>query len=128
MTAAKTLIIALLSVTASLAMAGEIKPYDQKTFDRLTHDGKPVVLAIHATWCPTCKAQKPIVNELMGQAAYKNVTTLMIDFDADKPLLKTYKVGMQSTLIGFKGSKEVARSVGDTTRDGIEALVKKTVN
>jgi hypothetical protein len=34
---------------------------------------------------------------------------------------------MQSTLIGFKGRREVARSVGDTTRAGIETLVKKTV-
>jgi len=63
----------------------------------------------------------------MGQAAFRDVTTLTIDFDAGKPLLKKYKVSMQSTLIGFKGRREVARSVGDTTRAGIETLVKKTV-
>ena len=41
----------------------------------------------------------------------KPVTTLMIDFDVDKPLLKKYAVTMQSTLIGFKGVQEVGRSV-----------------
>ena len=64
----------------------------------------------------------------MGQPAYKDVTTYMVDFDTAKPLLRKYKVGMQSTLIAFKGGKEVGRSVGDTTPAGIEALVKKTVN
>ena len=116
-----------LFASASLALAGEIKTYDQKTFDTLTQAGKPVVLHIHATWCPTCKTQIPIVRDLMGQPAYKDVTTLMIDFDTSKPLLKTYKVAMQSTLIAYKGNKEVARSVGDTARDGIERLVKATV-
>ena len=124
----KTAVLFILSAFVSLAMAGEIKPYNQVQFDKLSAEGKPVLLAIHASWCPTCKAQKPIIGELMGQAAYKDVTTLVIDFDAEKPLLKHYKVGMQSTLIAFKGTKEVGRSVGDTTKAGIENLIQKTVN
>lgn len=86
------------------------------------------MVAVHASWCPTCKVQKPIVEELMKQNDYKDVTTLLIDFDSEKPLLSKYKVGMQSTLIAFKGISEVGRSVGDTTRPGIEGLVKKTLN
>jgi len=120
--------VAFLSIlSASLSIAGAVKPYTQAGFDQLASEGKPVVLAIHANWCPTCKAQKPIIDDLMGQAAYRDVTTLTIDFDAEKPLLKKYRVSVQSTLIGFKGRREVARSVGDTTRAGIETLVKKTV-
>ena len=109
-------------------MAGEIKPFDQKEFDKLTHEGKPVVLDISATWCPTCKAQKPIIDGLMKQPAYKDVTLMTIDFDAAKPTLNRFKVTMQSTLVAFRGDKEVGRSVGDTTPQGLEGLVKKTLN
>ena len=125
---AKFAALLTLSSLMSLAMAGDIKPFNQQEFDKLTHDGKPVVLDISATWCPTCKAQKPIIDGLMKQPAYKDVTLMTLDFDADKPTLKRFKVSMQSTLVAFKGDKEVDRSTGDTTPAGLEALVKKTVN
>ncbi len=124
---AKVALLLIFSMFFSVVSAGAIKPYSQAEFDRLSAARKPVVLAIHATWCPTCKAQKPILSALMNLPAYQDVTLLMIDFDTDKPLVQKYKVPMQSTLIGFRGGREVARSVGDTTHAGIEGLVKKTV-
>ena len=124
----KTAALLALSSLMSLAMAGEIKPFNQKDFDKLTHDGKAVVLDISATWCPTCKEQKPIIDGLMKQPAYKDVTLMTLDFDTAKPTLKKFKVTMQSTLVAFKGDKEVGRSVGDTTPEGLEGLIKKTVN
>lgn len=125
---AKTALLIALSTMATLALAGEIRPFSQKDFDKLTSEGKPVVLDISATWCPTCKEQKPIIDGLMKQPAYKDVTLMTIDFDANKPTLKKFKVTMQSTFVAFKGAKEVGRSVGDTNPDSIEGLVKKTVN
>ncbi len=125
---AKSIVVIALSAIASLTMAGEIKTFNQPTFDKLTHEGKAVVLDIGATWCPTCKAQKLILDGLMKQPAYKDVTLLTVDFDSEKPTLKHFKVNSQSTLVAFKGDQEVGRSVGDTTPAGLEGLIKKTVN
>jgi thiol-disulfide isomerase/thioredoxin len=122
----KLLLTLLISAAGTLAFAGEIRPYSQEQFDALSASGKPVVIAVHASWCPTCKAQRPILEALMAQPAYRTVTTLTIDFDGDKSLLAHYRVALQSTLIGFKAGKEVGRTVGDTTPSGIESLVKKT--
>ena len=125
---ARTPVLLALSCLASLAMAGEIKPFSQSAFDKLTYEGRPVVLDISATWCPTCKAQKPIIDNLMKQPAYQDVTLLTLDFDTDKPTLRKFKVTMQSTLVAFKGAKEVGRSVGDTSASGLEGLIKKTLD
>ena len=128
MTFVKSAALLALTSLASLAVAGEIKPFTQAEFDRLTHEGKPVMLDISATWCPTCKAQKPIIEGLLQQPAYKDLTLLAIDFDSAKPTLKKFHVNMQSTLVAFKGAQEVGRSVGDTTPNGLEGLFQKTVN
>lgn len=124
----KSLLLISLAAFSALSFAGDIKPFTQSQFDKLNAEGKGLVLAIHAPWCPTCKAQMPIQSELMSMPAFKDVTMLTIDFDSQKDLLKNFKVTMQSTIISFKGGKEVGRSVGDSTRSGIEALYKKTLN
>jgi len=118
----------LISSAALVAAAGEIKTFSQQDFDRLAQAGKPVVVDVSAPWCPTCKAQKPIVDSLAKQPAYKDVTIFTVDFDSEKTVLKQFKVNMQSTLIAFNGGKETARSVGDATPAGIEGIFKKAVN
>ena len=124
----KTLVTLSLACVAGLSLAAEPRVFSQPEFDRLAHEGKPVIVDVAATWCPTCKAQKPIIDSLTRQGAYKEVTVLTLDFDADKPVLKAFKVGSQSTLIAFKGGKEAGRSVGDTSPTGIEALFRKAIN
>jgi len=114
-----------LAAFAALASAGTSEPYTQQRFDELAAQGKPTLVAVHASWCPTCKAQKPILSELMDRPEFKDVTELVVDFDAQKPIVQQYKVYKQSALIAFKAGKEVGRSVGDTTKGGIEGLVKK---
>jgi thiol-disulfide isomerase/thioredoxin len=121
----KFLLAALLALIVVGASAGEVKKFDQATFDALAAANKPVVVVVHATWCPTCKAQDPIQKGLMKSDAFKDYTMLTLDFDADKPMLKMFKVTQQSTMIVFKGKTEVGRSVGDTTKSGIEGLMKK---
>lgn len=121
-------LVAVLAPWAAVAFAGEPMPFTQQGFDKLAYDGKPVLVDVSAPWCPTCKAQKPIVENLSKQPAYKDVAILAVDFDADKAVLKQFKVNMQSTLIAFKGGKEMGRSVGDTTPAGIENIFKKAAN
>ena len=118
----------VLSIFAHVALAGEIKPYGQAEFNKLVAEGKPILLDIRADWCPTCAAQAPVIQELMAQSKYKDVTTFTIDFDKDTALLKAYNVTSQSTLIVMTGKQEVGRSVGDTRRDDIEQLLSSAVH
>ena len=86
-----------------------------------------MLIAVHADWCPTCRAQRPIVSDLLARPAFKDLTELVVDFDHDKAALKRFRVGQQSTLIAFKGGKEKGRSVGDTSAGSIENLARDAV-
>jgi len=116
-----------LCLIASLASAGGREAYNQAAFDAAQKAGKPILVEIHASWCPVCKAQAPVLNNLRSQPEFKNLQTFYIDFDSQKDLLRAFKVSKQSTLIVFKGASEVGRSTGDTNPASIEALVAKSL-
>jgi thiol:disulfide interchange protein len=117
----------LFSISTHAALAGEIRPYTQAEFNKLASEGKPILLDIRADWCATCASQAPVIRDLMAQSKYKDVTTFTINFDKDTALLKAYNVPAQSTLIVLTGKQEVGRSVGDTSREGIERLLNSVV-
>jgi len=105
------------------AFAVEPQAFDNQAFAEAQKAGKPIFIAIHASWCPTCKAQKPILAELMADPKFKNLVYFTIDFDSQKDLVRRFGARMQSTLIAFIGSKEQGRSVGDTNRASISDLL-----
>ena len=69
------------SVFVTLAFATETKPFTQDDFAAAQKAGKSIFIAIHATWCPTCKAQKPTLSELMAEPKFKDLVYFVVDFD-----------------------------------------------
>lgn len=113
-------------LAAGSALAADA-PFDAAKFDALNKEGKPILVAIHADWCPTCKAQEPIVSGLLKTPEFKDITIFRVDFDGQKDAVKRFKAQYQSTLIVFKGGKEAGRSTGDTRKESIAALLKKAL-
>jgi thioredoxin 1 len=117
----KALLIAAIVALPSLARAGE--PFDAKAFQASQAAGKSILVDVTAPWCPTCKKQRPIVQEI--EKEHPDLVVYEVDFDSAKDVLKRFRVQYQSTLIVFKGSKEVARSTGETDPAPIRSLVAK---
>jgi thiol-disulfide isomerase/thioredoxin len=119
----------LVASTAAVmpAFAAALTTFDAGAFAEAQKAGKPILIAVHATWCPTCKAQAPILSELRAEPKFAGLIYFVIDFDGPRDLLKRFDVRTQSTLIAFKGTTEVGRSVGDTDKSSIRALVGKTL-
>jgi thioredoxin 1 len=109
------------------ALATETKPFTPDAFAAAQKAGKPIFVAIHASWCPVCAKQRPILSELMGEPKFKNLVYFVVDFDAQKDVVNSFGARMQSTLIAFKGEHETGRSVGDTDQASIAALLNKTL-
>jgi len=112
---------------ASVGFAADKPAFNQSAFEAAQAGGKPILIEVTAPWCPTCKAQAPILSKLMGDPRYKTIVTFNIDYDSQKDLLKKFNVRQQSTLIVFKGKEEAGRSTGDTNPASIEALLAKSI-
>jgi thiol-disulfide isomerase/thioredoxin len=125
--AVRSLVVAAsLCAAAAASFAAEL-PFNKTAFDKALADGKPVVVDFAASWCPTCKEQKPIVQGLLKDPKRKSLTVFVADFDKEEALKQRLKVTMQSTLIAFKGGKEVARSTGQTDKVELGALLDKAL-
>ena len=122
-----TAILASSLLHSLTAQATEPKPFEQTAFEAAQKAGRPILVEITAPWCPTCKAQKPILSELMGQPKFKDLQVFEVDFDSRKDVVRSLKAQMQSTLITFKGKSETGRSTGDTNAASIEALLKRAL-
>ena len=118
-------LLATFAPSASFASA-EI-PFTRAAFEAAQKAGKPILVAIHASWCPTCKAQKPIIDSLMKTPKFKDMVLFRMDFDAQANEVRAVGAQSQSTLIVFKGDEETGRSVGDTDPVSIEALLSSAV-
>ena len=115
-----------LALAAMAALAGEV-PFNKAAFDAALAKGTPVIVDFAASWCPTCKAQKPIVQGLLAEPKLKPVTLFLADFDTEVALKKQLGVTQQSTFVVFKDGKEVGRSTGQTQKDVISELFHKAL-
>ena len=115
-----------LGFAALAALAAEL-PYDKAQFDTALAQGKPVIVDFSASWCPTCKAQKPIVEALMKEKKLEPVTLFVADYDQETALKKQLGVTQQSTFVVFKAGKEVGRSTGQTQKQAIADLFDKAL-
>ena len=117
---------AMLAFAAFAIPAAEV-PFSQAAFEKAMAAGQPVIVDVQASWCPTCKAKKPIVESLLQDPKMKDVTLFSADFDTEQALKKQLRVAQQSTFVVFKGGKEVGRSTGETSRSAIAALFNKAL-
>jgi thioredoxin 1 len=122
-----TLVLAGAVSLGTMAAAADKKPFNQAAFEAAQKAGKPILIEVHAPWCPICKAQAPILSKLSADPRFKNLASFTIDYDSQKDLLRKFNVQKQSTLIVFKGSQEAGRSTGDTNAASIEALLAKSI-
>jgi len=111
---------------ASLASAAEV-PFNQGQFDSAKAAGQPVAVVFHADWCPTCRAQAPLLKDLAQQPEFARVTLYIANYDTEKGLKKSLRVTKQSTIVVFKGGKEAARSTGDTQESSLASLLREAL-
>jgi thioredoxin len=122
-----TLLACVLTSFAAFA-ASSITPYSKASFTDALNSGQTVIVHVDAGWCPTCAKQRPTIQSLAADPAMAKVAFVRVDFDNDTDFLTTYKVASQSTILVFRGGKEVARLNGVTDAAQIRQKLQAAVS
>ncbi len=121
------LLIAVALALPGAAFAAEFRPFDQAAFAAAQNAGRPILVEVAADWCPTCRAQAPIIRETAADPAFANMIVFRIDFDRQRDAWRRLGARRQSTLIAFAGARETDRAVGVTDQRRIAALMRSAV-
>lgn len=97
--------------------------YDAGDFMMAQKKGKTIVVDVYADWCPTCRAQAPILEELRVERQSSDVLFVKVDFDREKAFLRAHRIPRQSTVLVFQGMDEKARSIAQTDRTALRSAV-----
>jgi thiol-disulfide isomerase/thioredoxin len=115
------LVPAMLLATSIAAAAAQ--PFEPSAFQSAQAAGRTILVDVTAPWCPTCRQQRPILEQVEREKP--DLVVFEVDFDNAKDTLRRFRVSAQSTLVVFRGSNEVARSTGITDPAAIRALIAR---
>jgi len=111
--------------SAGTSFGAETTSFTPIKFKAAQEAGKTILVDVHADWCSTCQKQAPAIKKLSKERPFSGAVFMRVDYDNDKRALRTFNVQYQSTLIVFKGKKEMARSTGETDPQRIRALLER---
>ena len=105
--------------------------FNKKLFDKAQSEGKVVVISSWIKYCTSCAGQMKILRNAKNQGGLLDIKFDNIEyfsFDVTKKDISNFfDVQYQTTLIIFKGNKEVYRSIGETTEDLIYEALKASI-
>ena len=112
----------LLSLNAN-AMEKETT-FSKELFNKALSDGKIVVVSSWIKYCTSCASQMKVLNKAKNE--FDNIEYFTFDV-TNKDIAKFFDVQYQTTLLIYKNSKLVYRSIGETSKDLIYKAIKSSI-
>lgn len=113
-------------VAAIPVQAAEFADFDRAAFDAAQAQGRPILLDVHAWWCPVCGSQARTIKRLATPEAYPKLIVFRINYDKQKEVWRSFGVTKQATLIAFHGRRETGRIAFMTDKAKIADLIAST--
>ena len=118
-------------------LAFNVKAMEKKTtfnkelFDKAQSAGKVVVVSSWIKYCSSCAGQMKILNKAKKEGELADIKFDDIEYFSfevtNKEIANLLNVQYQTTLLIFRDSKEIYRSVGETTKDLIYEAIKSSI-
>ena len=104
-----------------------VATFTDDNFDaQVLQASQPVLVDFWAVWCGPCKAQAPIVEELARQYQGK-IKVGKLDIDAHPNTTDAYQVEAIPTILLFKDGVKIGEFVGLTSKEKLDAAIKKAL-
>ena len=123
-------VVQIFIINPSISMEKETT-FNKKLFDKAQSEGKIVIVSSWIKYCSSCASQMKVLNQAKNEGRLLDVKFENIEyfsFDVtNKEIADLFNVKFQTTLLIFKDSKEIYRSLGETTQELIYKALKKTI-
>ena len=101
--------------------------FEASAFRAAQESGQTFVLEVTAKWCGPCQRQKQVVEKLLENSAFGNLTIFNADYDTDRSELAKINAHQLTTLIIYRGKTEALRSSGETRPEMVAAILRKAL-
>ena len=120
----KFLVFICFVLTFSTKAIGKETTYSKELFDKALSEGKVVVVSSWIKYCSSCASQMKVLEKAKND--FDNIQYFSFDV-TNKEIAEFFNVQYQTTLLIFKDSKEVYRSIGETTKELIYDALKSSI-
>ena len=127
----KKILIIFFCIITSVAHAEKQTTFDKNLFEKAQSDGKVVIVSSWIKYCSSCASQMKVLQKAKNDGELSDIKFDNIEyfsFDVtNKEISDLFDVQYQTTLLIFRGNKEVYRSIGETTADLIYEAIKTSI-
>ena len=116
----KILILIALIFSCSTAISKETT-FTNEIFEKSQLDGKTVVIHSWNRTCSTCAKQVKILDK--AKQDFKDVIFLSFEQTKDRDIAKFLSIDYWTTIVVYRGNKEVSRSIGQTNKEKIYSQI-----
>ena len=95
--------------------------FNKELFNKAQSEGKVVVVSSWIKYCYSCASQMKVLDK--AKKEFENIEYFTFDV-TNQEIANLFKVEYQSTILIFKGSSEVHRSIGVTNKEEIYKIIK----
>ena len=120
----KILVFICFVLAFSTNAIGKETTYTKELFDKALLEEKVVVVSSWIKYCTSCASQMKVLNKAKND--FQNIEYFTFDV-TNEEIAKFFNVQYQTTLLIFKGNKEVYRSIGETTKELIYDALKSSI-
>ena len=121
----KILVILVLLIQFPANAADKYTNFSLSSLEKAKNSGKTVVVNSYEPWCWSCRKQDKVL--ISAKDEFKGVVFLTYQQGKHKDIAEALNISVRTTIVVFKGKKEVARIIGQTGKTEIYSAIKKGI-